>query len=285
MLCKGLCAIALSAAMLLPQLGAWAGDRPDNEFFIYWSSGPLEHLPGGRVRLALTLTPSRAGVELPRPENYCRLLKLQDYYRGIGAGPPRLVAREWTRTDNGLWQLVLYASENVRADVFARVEQEGRTYYAQSSFTLFGRAGREEALTAPLENEPAWPEFEAGPAPELFWPQTGREITLRPLGFKQRPAVMRVWDRGELRAALQAEKDGFRYTPKRDPLLDQAGATAVKALVFATGGAADERASFTLFIHRSRTDGADLPSGLLLFASSILVTGSGVYLAGKRAPC
>jgi hypothetical protein len=258
-----------------------AGPAAGQEAFIHWSAAPLERLADGRIKAVLTLESSSP---LENPAAYCRRARLG---RFDGPGDPEdaeIHALEWEADGR---RLVILGGEYARITVFARAEIQGRPHYAQTAFNLYGRAGAGEAPEpSRLSQAPDWPEFLVGSDGPLYWPQTGQTFTLQLKGDQNAAARLAVWDGGRRVAELLPGAAGFQYQPAHDSALDRAGDAASKPLVFVLPIDNGGLASFTLFVHRSRSAGRDLPAGLGLFSAAAAVSGALVWLARRRRrPC
>jgi hypothetical protein len=264
---------------LLSSLAAPAGPS-DQETFIHWSAAPVERLADGRVKAVLTL--ESCGIPLENPAAYYRKASLGRFDGPTAPEDAEIHGLNWER--DGL-KLVILSGEYARITVFARAEAEGRPLYAQTAFNLYGRS---EADAAPLDSRlpqaPDWPEFLVGSDGPLYWPQTGQTFTFQLKGGEKENRLA-VWD-GRRVAELDPGAAGFQYQPEHDPALDRAGDAASKPLVFVLPYGDGGSASFTLFVHRSRQAGRDLPAGLGLFAAAVTVGGALVWRARRRySPC
>ena len=262
-----------------------AAERPgqtEAETFMQWSSYSVERLADGQVRLILTLESSRPELHLDNPTAFYRLAKPARWDEPAAPGEGEIYALDWERPDE--LKLVLLSGEFGRATVFARAEIEGRLHYAQTAFNLYGRSragARPEPLSLSLPQTPGWPEFSISSEAPLYWPQTGQEFTLKLKGDSIAKNLV-VWDGPRRAAELEPVETGFKYWPEHDPGLDRAGPRASKPLVFVAPINGGGSVSFTLFVHRSRRAGLNMPAGLGVFAAGFLATGIPVCLTRRR---
>jgi hypothetical protein len=252
------------------------------EDFIYWSAAPPERLADGRIKVVLTLESS--GSPLEKPAAYCRRVRLGRFDGPGGPEDAEIHTLEWESDGR---RLVILSGEYARITVFARAEIMGRPLYAQTAFNLYGRAGAGEAPEPGRRAyAPDWPEFLVGSDGPLYWPQIGQTFTFQLKGGQSPAASLAVWDGGRRVAELAPGAAGFQYQPGPDPSLDRAGDAASKPLVFVSPSGDGGSASFTLFVHRSRLAGRDLPAGLGIFAAAAAVSAALVGLARRRRrPC
>ena len=251
------------------------------ETFLKWSSYSMERLADGRVKLVLTLESSDGLLE--NLGGFYRLTRPRRWDESAAPGEGETHALDWERSADGL-KLVILSEEYERATVFARAEIEGRPHYAQTAFNLYGRSragARSEPLSPYPPQAPDWPEFSISSEAPLYWPQTGQNFTFK---FKGHTVArnLAVWDGSRRVAELEPGEAGFQYRPEHDPGLNRAGNRASKPLVFVAPGADGGSVSFTLFVHRSRRAGWDLPAGLSVFALGASVSAASVGLARRR---
>jgi hypothetical protein len=271
------CALALAGPAGQEAFGP---PGPAGEVFIHWSAAPPERLADGRIKVVLTLESS--GSPLENLAAYCRRANLGRFDGPGGSEDAEIHALEWEADGR---RLVILSGEYARITVFARAEIKGRPLYAQTAFNLYGRAKAGEAPEpGRLSYAPDWPEFLVGSDGPLYWPQIGQTFTFQLKG--NQAERLAVWDGGRRVAELAPGAAGFQYQPEPDPALDRAGDAASKPLVFVSPGGDGGSASFTLFVHRSRLAGRDLPAGLGIFAAAAAVSGALVWLARRRRrPC
>ena len=250
----------------------------DREAFLHWSAAPVERLADGRVKAVLTL-------EGPGENSaaYYRLDKLGSFNGSEAPLEAEIHGLDWEAEGR---RVVILSGEYGRVTVFARAEFQGRPLYAQTAFNLYGRS-KTSPEANPLAQAPDWPEFLVGSDGPLYWPQTGQIFNFQlKSGLDAEAARLAVWDGGRLAAELAPGAAGFQYQPEPDPALDRAGDAAYKTLVFVLPLGDGGLASFTLFVHRSRQAGRDLPAGLRILAAAVLVSGALVGLARRRfRPC
>jgi hypothetical protein len=261
-----------------------AAGSSDQEAFIHWSAAPVERLASGRVRAVLTL--ESYGITLENPAAYYRLDRLGRFDGPAAPKDSEIHGLDWERDTDGL-KLVILSGEYARITVFARAETEGRPFYAQTAFNLYGRSEADAAPVASrLSQAPDWPEFLVGSDGPLYWPQTGQTFTLQLKGSEHGARKLAVWDKGRRLTELTPGAAGFQYQPEHDRTLDHAGDAASKPLVFVLPGDNGGSTSFTLFVHRSRLAGRNLSAGLGLFATAVMVGGALVWRARRRfSPC
>jgi hypothetical protein len=162
------------------------------------------------------------------------------------------------------------------------VPYQGRAYYAQANFNLYGREGSLE--NASSKDPPDWPLFELSSPEPLYWPQTGQTFFLKILNAGPDPGPLAVREAGreDPVAWVKVGEDGiYTYVPPLDPELDKRGPTATKDIVFVLDLPEGGTASFTLAIHRSREARRNFPAGLGVFSVS-LVLGCGLVAAKRR---
>ena len=271
--------------MLVPwhflSAGALAAEgSADQEAFIHWSAAPVERLADGRVKAVLTL---ESFGSLENPVAYYRLARLGRFNGPEAPEDPEIHGLDWEADGR---RVVIVSGEYGRVTVFARAEFQGRPLYAQTAFNLYGRS-KTGPEANPLAQAPDWPEFLVGSDGPLYWPQTGQVFNFQLKGGSEAEAAkLAVWDAGRLVAELAPGAAGFQYQPEPDPALNRAGDAARKPLVFVLPLGDGGLASFTLFVHRSRLAGRDLPAGLGIFAAAVLAGGALVWLARRRyRPC
>jgi hypothetical protein len=192
---------------------------------------------------------------------------------------------------------VVRSNEYATVDVFARAEVGGQPCFAQTRLTLYGQ-GNESGVKREAHSEgPAWPEFTVSAKGESsYWPQTGHEFSLslsNPDAMEdatENDAMgnLEIWSaQGVLVDTVRASVDGYKYIPPHDPVLNWAGTSAAKPLIFVQR-LADEggSASYTQVVHRSRYGLWDKNAGLTLFGAAFLAsTITACILRRKGRPC
>ncbi|MDR0355385.1 MAG: hypothetical protein LBJ64_06575 [Deltaproteobacteria bacterium] len=175
-----------------------------------------------------------------------------------------------------------YAAIELRAFI----SENGRSYYAQSNFNIYGT---ESSSTPPSKDLPPedWPLFSLSSDLPLYWLQTGQTLHVAFQHPTWISSEMTVWEDGgnEPAARLKPDVDGtFVYAPPHDPALDRAGATATKNIVFVQELPDGGSASFTLRLHRSRDAKRDLTIGAGVFFFCLAVGGGlfGSHLWRRR---
>lgn len=250
--------------------------------FIWWAAAPAERLADGTARQLLTLT-ALPGSTLESQEVFFRLTPLKRFNQAGEAKEARWFKGEW-RPDEAL-TMELRAGEYVRAEVFAKAVIDGREHFAQTTLMLFGQSGQDFPVALKAE-KPDWPEFSVAVGGAIYWPQTGHEFSVEFQRAEPATKLEVVSAQGEILAELAASSGLFKYTPPRDPALDQAGYAASKPLIFLARDMRGGSASFAIAIHRSRVAGLDEKSGLMIFAAAFLLTALlAAWARRKAAPC
>ena len=240
--------------------------------FIWWQPGSGGSLPDGRFEQIVILeTPPMFIIE--EPEVWLRLTVQRGFAMPGGEGGALWQKCSWSSSDP--WTLIILSDEYAVADVFARAESKGHSYYAQISFILYGQA--DAAGQKIFEEGPDWPEFRVRSNAEFYWPQTGHEFSVNYNGAAG--SMLEVYNNnGELAAAVQGSADGFTYTPENDPALNRLGSTAAKPVIFVVPAAEGGSASYTQMVHRSRFGGLNMQAGLVVLGVSFSFSGLAVWL-------
>jgi hypothetical protein len=236
--------------------------------------------------------------------------RLDSSFRRLAAGGLADPAPEFVSSGRSV---VVVSPGTSLVELTARVEDGGAWRYCQALFLMFGNqaaggssnasgsAGAsgpsdssdssataspaESARPDPLAAAALWPRFGLLTLGEIYWHQTGHELTLTlsetPLG------PLEVWEAGSSApvALVDPEPDGsgrvFKYVPPADPALDRLGETASKTVAFSARLRGGDGISLTVKMHRSRTARKDYPKGLALFGSMIAL-GALWSAAGRR---
>ena len=257
--------------------------------FIWWAPGTGGRLADGRFEQIVTLhiLPMLA---VGKPEAWLRITTTSGFMGTGGAREVFWQKGEWSLSDP--MTLIIHSGEYAVADVFARVEIDGKQHFAQITFILYGQTAETEKEPRNLDSAenssegPAWPEFRVRSNAEFYWPQTGHEFSVNFNGEAADDWLEVRGENGELLDVINGSENSFTYTPAHDPALNRLGPTAAKPVIFVTRNGEGGSASFTQMVHRSRFGGMNKRAGVTVFAVSFLLSGLTAWLARRRAqPC
>ena len=243
-----------------------AADSP----FVWWRPGEGRRLTDGRFEQVITLEVSTM-FAVEQPEVWLRIRT---------GGGRKWQKGNWSSSDP--WTIVVRAGEYAVVDAFACAAIEGRPYFAQTSFILYGQAKDAKNDRADFSEGPNWPEFNVRSNAEFYWPQTGHEFSVRFSGEEVNGLLEIHSGQGGLLDTVQASENGYTYTPPQDPALNRHGPTAAKPVVFVARTGEGGAASFTQMVHRSRFGAWNKKAGITVFTASVLLSALAVWLARKR---
>ena len=249
--------------------------------FIWWSQDAGKRLPDGGFEQVLTLEASPM-ITIEKPEAWLRITTMSAFNQGTRERNIFWYKSNWS--SSAPWTLIIHSSGYATADVFACVEIEGKPYFAQTRFILYGQAGENEKDRE--DQGPGWPEFTVRSNGEFYWPQTGHEFTLS-LSNEITGDFLEVCNgQGKLLDEVHNSGGVYKYTAPHDPELNRAGVTAAKPLIFVAGIDEGGTATFTQMVHRSRYAFWSIKAGLTVFAAALLLSGLTVMLFRRRTrPC
>jgi hypothetical protein len=144
-------------------------------------------------------------------------------------------------------------------------------HYAQTVLLLYGQAMDPKPIRS-TGAEPIWPSFDFVGSGDIYWPQTGNTFTLSSHGNSSLGEVSAWAPEGRAEGEFIQTERGRGFVPATDKELNKLGSAAAKPIFFLASVPDGGNVSFTIYVHRNRYAGENIPLGLLVLFSALIGT-------------
>jgi hypothetical protein len=222
---------------------------------------------------------ANGGSKLEDGEYFYRVTPLASYREVAATAEPYLIKG---RFPPGETTLSIESGTYVFLEIQGSALVAGARRFAQTQLLLFGDSPSPPPFSSNAK-DPRWPAYDFRGTGEIFWPQVGQDFILIPRAPTELAGPIQVWEREAPALGERREEGaGIAFTPATDKKLASQSGRANKPLFFVAPLKGGGSLSYSIYVHRNRYAGENLPLGLLVFSGALAATAVPVGLALKK---
>lgn len=183
-------------------------------------------------------------------------------------------------------RIKIYEGRVARIELWAGAKIGKKFYTARTILTSFGQSNKIDTQAQRLTTKPQWPNLELTQLRRNYYrAQAGTQLSFILNHENSNQAVTRLFENGqEIVTGLSRKPNGIlNYTPPIDPLMAAPGFTVTRDLLLVSSTNDGENImSYYLPVYRSFYGHSYLRPGLLVLATSVVISLGLVYYRGRR---
>ena len=196
-----------------------------NDYVWWYMENPARRVTDGSMEVTLVLHLPKNAVPDFEPEVFFAVNTWNRNGRSLSYNEDMVIYTKKAVWEDGRYKLVLYSKTFQRFQVWAKVNLNGKPYYAQTVFNLFGDSQFSDPDAEVIGALPPTPQFVMKYGEAFFRAQIENPITVQLTNLGSgRPDSLTVFDQhGQLLEYVAGQGADYTYTPPYDKELMAAG--------------------------------------------------------------